>query len=91
MAVVEWALWGIDGQHLVVGANAVPLRVRIRQRARLKHLVVAEPDACAATRRKLGMPFTLPLHTSKSVTKFILTEHSYCSIVTLLSWALVPG
>ena len=56
MAVVEGALWGVDWQHLVVGANAISLRVRIRQRTRLKHLVVAEPNACAATQHKLGMP-----------------------------------
>ena len=29
VAVVEWALGGIDGQHLVVGANAVALSVSV--------------------------------------------------------------
>lgn len=35
MAVVEGTLGGIDGQHLVIGADAIALCVSVRQRARL--------------------------------------------------------
>lgn len=50
VAVVEGASGGVDGQHLVVGANAVALGVCIGQRPRLQHLVIAEADACTARR-----------------------------------------
>ena len=47
MAVMEWALGRIDGQHLIVGTNAVALCVRVGQRTCLKDLVITQTDACS--------------------------------------------
>ena len=83
MAVVERALWRIDGQHLVVGADAVLLRVRIRQRSRLKHLVIAEPNACAAMQRNLGIP-------DANRTSANSEGCAHCGTVILLSQVFAP-
>ena len=46
MAHLEGAARAVDGQLLVVGAQAVALGVLVAEQARLQHLVVAGQDAC---------------------------------------------
>ena len=48
VVVVVRALGRVDGQQQVVGAQAVALRVRVAEDARLQQLVVRVADACAA-------------------------------------------
>ncbi len=46
VVVVVRALGRVGGQHEVVGPQAVALRVRVREDARLQQLVVRVADAC---------------------------------------------
>lgn len=46
VVVVEGALGLVDGQHLVVDAQPVALRVCVAEHSRLQQLVIAEGNAC---------------------------------------------
>ena len=56
---VKGALGGVDGQHVVVGANPVPLGVLVRKHSALQDLVVAEGDTCTP-RQQVKYPAKLP-------------------------------
>lgn len=45
MVVVNRAFWSVDRQRFVMRAEAMPVRVRIRENPRLKHLVRRKPNA----------------------------------------------
>lgn len=58
VVVVVGALGRIGGQEQIVGAQAVALRVRVREDARLQQLVVRVADACACIMDVTSMQHT---------------------------------
>eukprot|EP00754_Rhynchopus_humris_P014621 Rhum_TRINITY_DN14400_c0_g1::Rhum_TRINITY_DN14400_c0_g1_i1::g.87281::m.87281 len=74
--LVERALRRVDGQHRVVHADAVPLRVRVREQPRLEHLLVAGLNTRHKARR--GERDLLVL---QELRRRVLVEHELANLL----------